>query len=85
MMPIPGFPGGHFQAGDQARFRIQADMGFVAIKVFGLLDLLAFFRLDLALMLDTPLGIRVMWPFAFALPLLIFGGMDVGYTVNPQI
>ena len=73
MMSITGLPGGYLQAADQTAPGIHADMCFIAVKVFGLLFFLPFFVFDFPFMLYSPLGIRVMRPFAFLfLPFLIF-------------
>jgi len=82
-MAIVGFSRGNFQAGDDPALRIQADMGFEPVEVFGLFDFLARFCFDFAFVLDTPAGIPISRLFAFFfLSLFIFGGVHVGHTMN---
>ena len=67
VMTVIGFPRSGFQAGHQTVFGIQADMGYVAVEILDLLFFLAFFGVDFALMLDTPVSVRI----AGTLPLVL--------------
>ena len=65
MMPIVGFSGCDFQTRDHACSSNQANKGFVAKEIFGLLDFLAFLGFDLALVLGSPAGVWIMRAFFF--------------------
>ena len=81
-MPVINLSRSGLQAGDHACLRIQAHMGFVAKKIFGLFDFLAFLGFHLAFVLDPPPRIGIMWAFAFLFAFLVFGGIHIGDAVD---
>lgn len=87
-MTAPGFSQSDFQIGDEPDFDIQADMRFVAIaegmqsKKYSVCSISLPASVDLAFVLDPPVGVPVIGTFPFILLSFIFDGINIGDTVD---